>query len=584
MLSLSQSLCLLLAAVSSAQAQLSYLSKPNATWTVQASELAAGNGLFLDPTGSMIVATFLDGSVRFLDPTTGSAVAPQYTPSSNGFSVRGFGGAAFSYNSATPYIVYAVTDNYLSATNADTRIIGLSTSGQKLFESEPLPGVQSGTPVPSWDGRFVYMNSNVGGTTGYFSIIDTAQLVSASTPLAPIYQQSNSTNPFSPLGYYHRPVRGNYYRPGSRLNYNDMLVWGFETAMNETVVGTGQIFGFQLPTDGNPLEYFLLGGKQGFQSSTPPVLTNGGLSMYWAITRGQTVCWVNQQFDHSRTSYFGFARGSPAYIGARAPPTLASDSEFPKLFGPGASASIWSANAYLNVTNEVKVAAVVSSRVAISPDHSYVYYADQSGGVGALTFDTLNVSWTLTNSAPIEADIALSTDGTMLFTGDTTGLITAYTVATGSMAPHTSPPALTGPPVSTYVPGGGNGTMSSSMPTIAPTKKGKPGHSTSTAPSLVASNSSTMMPTPMTNSSSGASSMTPSIMTMVPRGGNMTSSMTPNNNSTGTSAPGSTSTPGGSSTAAPSLTPVKQPTSTSSADFGKKYIWTLAVSALALIL
>lgn len=120
MLSFAQSICLLLAAVSSAQAQLSYLSKPNATWTVQASELAAGNGLFLDPTGSMIVATFLDGSVRFLDPATGSAVAPQYTPTSNGFSVRGFGGAAFSYNSATPYIVYAVTDNYLSATSADT--------------------------------------------------------------------------------------------------------------------------------------------------------------------------------------------------------------------------------------------------------------------------------------------------------------------------------------------------------------------------------------------------------------------------------------------------------------------------------
>ena len=453
-----------------------------------------------------------------------------------------------------------------------SRIIGLSTSGTKLFESEPLPGVQSGTPVPSWDGRFVYMNSNVGGTTGYFSIIDTAQLVSASTPLAPIYQQSNSTNPFSPLGYYHRPVRGNYYRPGSRLNYNDMLVWGFETAMNQTVVGTGQIFGFQLPTDGNPLEYFLLGAAQGFQSSTPPVLTNGGLSMYWSTTRGQTMCWVNQQFDHSRTNFFGFARGSPAYIGARAPPTLASDAEFPKLFGPGASASIWSANAYLNVTNEVKVAAVVSSRVAISPDHSYVYYADQSGGVGALTFDTLNTSWTLQNSNPIEADIALSTDGTMLFIGDTTGLISAYTVATGSMAPHTSPPVVTGPPVSTYVPGGGNGTMSSSMPTIAPTKKGKPGHSTSAAPSLVAS-----------NSSSGASSMTPSIMTMVPSGGNMTPSLAPNNG-TGSPTPGSTSIPGSSSTAAPSLTPVKQPTSTSSADFAQKYMWTLAISALALIL
>jgi hypothetical protein len=106
---------LLLASVtlfSGAAGQRTYLNPPQQAWTAASGgEIKAGNGLFVDPTGKTLVASFLDGSLGMYDAVTGSKIA-KYTPTStSGVVVQGYGGVTFAYTGTKPYIVYAVTEN-----------------------------------------------------------------------------------------------------------------------------------------------------------------------------------------------------------------------------------------------------------------------------------------------------------------------------------------------------------------------------------------------------------------------------------------------------------------------------------------
>jgi len=106
------------ASFSQGQSDLTYLKEPEEAWTKGASETGVGNGFFLSPDGSKLVGTFADGTVRIMNPTTGEDIT--YTPTSQGVSIRGLGGASFAMNASTPYIAFAVVDDPTDAANAKT--------------------------------------------------------------------------------------------------------------------------------------------------------------------------------------------------------------------------------------------------------------------------------------------------------------------------------------------------------------------------------------------------------------------------------------------------------------------------------
>jgi hypothetical protein len=376
-----------------------------------------------------------------------------------------------------------------------SRVIALSKTGQKLFESVPLPGIQAGTPVTSANGRYILIN------TGYFTILDANQNQGPDTPLEVWYQSTptNSTNPFSPIGYFHNPSEG--YYDGGQANTNDMFVWGYDTATDATTAGAGQMFGFQMPVSGGmAAQEFELGGARAFQSGTAPILANSGRSMYWSVTRSQQICWdgsatlVQNRFSRGTTASIGFARGSPVYIGARASPTINSKNWNPTIYGPGAANEVWAMNRDYSVSTSITTSSIVSSRVVVSPDDAFVYYATQDGTIARLDGTTLEALWEVGLEGSVEGDIALNKMGTMLYVGGSSGVIRAYQVAinTSPTITPTKDPDSTGAP--TVSP---SGTPTLSMkPTPVPTVS--PSASPTNSPAPTGSDAPTHSPTTTT--------------------------------------------------------------------------------------
>ena len=217
------------------------------------------------------------------------------------------------------------------------RVIAVSPSGDKILETAGVPGIQSGTPLATYDGRYILINSNL-DDQGYFSVFDTTD--DTSSPIEPVYQfTGNMTAPFGPLGGYLQPAEG--YYDGGENNTNDFFAWGLASLENATSVGTGQLYGFQMPVDGGDMAAFAMGDMQAFEMSTAPVFANEGRNMYIASTKGEQRCWVGAEgfdryrFSRARTEFIGLSRGSPQYISAAASPTLGGDPDFPTVYGPG---------------------------------------------------------------------------------------------------------------------------------------------------------------------------------------------------------------------------------------------------------
>lgn len=369
-------------------------------------------------------------------------------------------------------------------------------SGEKLFESVPLPGVQAGTPVATEDGRYVLINSNVDKLQGYFSLLDTNGAV-PDVAVAVTYTSNNASHPFSPIGYFHKPAEG-YFENGLG-NPNDVFIFASDLGKDSITAGTGQVYGFQLSNIGSPLALLLLGGDRDFKASTAPVLSRFGRAMYWSVTRSQTQAWVANisgpaaRFDRGRSATQEFTRGSPVYIGARATPTLSSDPNEPYVYGPSASQELFRLSYDFSERVMVQTSAIMSSRVVVSPQDDYIYYVLQNGNLTQARASTLETVWSISLNAPVESDMALSLDGTTLFVADTAGLVRAFQVATGGTAPNgtvspTSAPLLTASP---------SGSLASPTTSLAPSMapvSGNPVSLSSEVPSAIPTFSSKPIP------------------------------------------------------------------------------------------
>ena len=345
------------------------------------------------------------------------------------------------------------------------RVINLDLDGNVKWISTPLEGVAAGSPVTSLDGQHIYLTHNSNGESiGHFSVLDSFNAVEDQSVL-PIYSEFNTTNPFSPPGIYHNPEEG--YYDGGAGNTNDIVIWAHSKAPLDTTVGTGASFVFQFPIgytssstaearqagDGSGrLFWTILGANpKNWQVESAPIITNGGRSLYWGVSRSQFRAWVGQagsgfaRFNRATTSKPAFTRGNPRYAAPPNTPALSSDPTQPMIFA-GTAANEFVKMNYLMDRDTALVQNTTSSvraRAIVSPDDQFVYYSEFSGVIHQARTDDLGDSWSITDFAALDSEFSLTSDGSLLIAGDSTGKVVAYQV---KEAPTSEPTVSTGAP------------------------------------------------------------------------------------------------------------------------------------------
>jgi hypothetical protein len=366
-----------------------------------------------------------------------------------------------------------------------------------LLETSSVIGVAAGTPVATADGKYLLITSNSNNfTTGNFNVFDKA------SPTAPIYSVSDPIEIYSPIGYYHKPAQG--YFTGGFDNTNDVFIWMYDNGGDATVSG-GSIWAFQFPVDGTTtnLNITLVGPTdRQFQSPNPPVLTNSGLSMYWAVSKNEQRCWVDGAVNMGRYAFdkagikVYFPRGSPPSASAKAPPSLSDAGPQPIVYGPTADSQIFRMNYNYSEMISVPVAIEVTSRIAVSPDAKVIYYATPSPDSKLYQLDGTSLAqiWQVSLGVGVSGHIALSPNGDYIVLADIVGNVYGFKVADAIAAPVTTTlapaaaPVLGGTPAPSMTGGGGTGTGVSTSPSDMPSGMGAD-NSVAPVPSLVSSGS-----------------------------------------------------------------------------------------------
>eukprot|EP00980_Cylindrotheca_fusiformis_P017325 scaffold5380_cov131-Cylindrotheca_fusiformis.AAC.2 len=300
----------LVAAISSrfATAQ-DLLDDPQVLWSEQLdAEFSYGNGVFLTPDGSELIAITTEGLVTSYDPDTGDenwTVDPPSVEDGSSNSIESHSGITFSTaNSDSNFMVYSVS--YPAEQDTDTaytKVVAINMNGDKLFESPTLTGIHSGSPLISDDGQYVFLTHNSADrTTGYFTVLNAS--------LIDVVTRSYADGPFGPPGIYHSPAEGFYdpipedadpadYTADGTDNTNDMIIWSNTIVEDDVSVEDGFLFGFQFQdgyeSDTDSINYFVLGDSRTYRTITPPVITNEGRSLYLSASRSQYKANIGQQ-------------------------------------------------------------------------------------------------------------------------------------------------------------------------------------------------------------------------------------------------------------------------------------------------
>ncbi len=360
-------------------------------------------------------------------------------------------------------------------------------SGEEVWISDDLEGIAAGNPQISTDGSFVFLTHNADDlTNGYFTVLD--------GETGSIFYGGSSgeagdipTKRYGPLGIYHTPIQGNYDpitsgAPVSEgdFNTNDMLLWSQTPKPNDTTIENGFLYGFQFPRDfaGNASEitYFQMGSfERDFQAVTPPVMTNGGLSAYWGVSRGGFRGWIPKRFSRARDVSIGFSRntdfpGQPVW----AQPALSDDGPEPTIFGGTAAREFVRLSFDFEDQTVIPTEGYVKAAAIVDGGQRAVYYVEDTGTVHMASFDDLDDLWTDTMGFTVEGEMALTPNSDVLLVASGRGVVTAFQVAEipvtespsdmpsdyPSMEPTLSPTLTKAPVVSTDAP--------TSSPTLAP--------------------------------------------------------------------------------------------------------------------
>lgn len=392
------------------------------------------------PDGKHALVTTVGATVYAFNAYNG-AQAWVYQPEAVGTSIaRSHSGVTFG--PLGEYIVYAVVDNENSL-SPTSRVIALDMDGNEIWVSDDLEGVAAGCPQVSSDGAYVFLTHNADDlTNGHFTILD------GST--GSIFYEGSSgeaedepTKRYGPIGIFHSPEAGNYDpiisgAPVSEgdFNTNDMILWSQSPKPLDASIENGYLYAFQFPRDfvGNSSEisYFQMGNfERDFQTITPPVMTNKGMSVYWGVSRSGFRGWTPKRFSRARDVSIGFTRnddfpGQPVW----APPALSNDGPEPFIFGGSAAMEFVKMNWDFSKTSVVATTGYVKTKALIDGDERAVYYVESDNGIlhGA-NFDDITDMWTQPMNFTVDGEMALTPRSDVLIVADTRGVITAYQVA-----------------------------------------------------------------------------------------------------------------------------------------------------------
>eukprot|EP00980_Cylindrotheca_fusiformis_P031002 scaffold25699_cov137-Cylindrotheca_fusiformis.AAC.6 len=336
-----------------------------------------------------------------------------------------------------PSSIYALLCRY---------VVALSMLGEELWVSRALDGINSGSPVVSLDGAYVFLtHNNSTQSVGHFSILDglTGEI---------FHSESNLFTPFAPIGIYHAPAEG--YYSGGQDNRNDFLVWTSRPKPNETSVTPGAMFGFQFPVGfagQDDVGSFRLGeSDREFRAITRPTFGSNGRSLYIGTTRSMYRCWVGEpgvdryRFDRAKTAGIGFTRGNPANQAVWAPLALSQAEEELYLFGGTAANEFIRLNANFSSDLVITTTSLVKTEARISPDNMYAYYVELEGKLHQASTSSLADNWVYRFREAVEGEFALKGDGSVIYIADVTGLVHALRVADyfSEASPSTEPTDL----------------------------------------------------------------------------------------------------------------------------------------------
>jgi hypothetical protein len=326
-----------------------------------------------------------------------------------------------------------------------SRVIALDMDGNELWKSDDLDGVASGSPQVSSDGAYVFITHNSDDkSNGYFTVID------ANVTAGSIFYSGSSgdsgdepTNAYGPVGIFHNPTEGNYDPIDSGatvseadFNSNDMLMFAQTPKPTDAAIENGFLYGFQFPRDfvGNAsdVSYFQMGNfERDFQTLTPPVMTNNGLSAYWGVSRSGFRGWTPKRFSRARSATIGFTRnedspGQPVW----ACPALSNDGPEPTIFGGSSAKEFVRMNFDFSEQLVVPTSGYVKTKAIVDGDERAVYYVESdTGTLHQAGFDDLTDLWSFAVNFSVDGEMAITPRSDVVLVADTRGVITALQVA-----------------------------------------------------------------------------------------------------------------------------------------------------------
>ena len=361
----------------------------------------------------------------------------------------------------------------------------VSTSkGEASWAVKSLVGACSGTPILSGKDEYAFVTHN-GNSSGTFSILSVADG-------SLVFNQTDPSHHLSPPGIYFSPMQGNY--ADGIGNTNDIVVFGNRPTEGASSVATGSsVFAFQFPigfpTTTTPPQVVTLVDDCDFEATTAPLITNGGNSMFWGVSRSKVVGWPGVTFDRDPGgAAYGFERGDPASLPVLADLAIGVDTSTPTLYtgnaGPGFAALATSTDLALLWNYTTLSPVYTQAKVAPADVDEVVFFIERLGVVHAVDTASGNFIWKNETNSPIQGSFAINSASDTIFFADASGILRAWQVA--EFPPPTPP---TNAPVA---------------PTPAPTKAApspKPAAASSPT-SKPAASSETSEPTTATPSSS----------------------------------------------------------------------------------
>lgn len=296
-----------------AEPKIAYPQSPPRKWSRNLGfQTRKNNAVAVSPDGGLLYVTSSDGTLEILyasDGTTRKKHVPVVHAS--GWTTECQSGVSFgkSATTTTEFAVYAVEDVPPSPVPDDfegqSRVHAIShPNNDLLWTSPPLPGVVSGTPVVTSDGRYVYLTRNTDSflamPEGHFTVLNADDGTVHYTESATA-NHANDTMPYGPLTIVHDPAGGHYQ--GGEFNRQDLAIWHTSSDGGEAKFGHTRIF--QLPPYYNPdalvppsLSTERMDDKQ-WSVSTKPTLTGDGTKGFFGATRGELKGWVARKYSNN---------------------------------------------------------------------------------------------------------------------------------------------------------------------------------------------------------------------------------------------------------------------------------------------